>query len=164
MAEPFAIPDDLAARWRPLSVAEQATADVLLGDASAYIRVEVSDVDERIAAVPQCLDPAVPRMIVCAMVKRAMLAPVDQGAVSAEQQTAGPFSQSLTFSNPNGDLYLTSRERKMLMASGQQAFTVSMSPESPISTHALSCSLRFGALQCSCGVDIAGAPIFGGGL
>lgn len=163
MAEPFAIPDDLAARWRPLSATERATAETLLGDASAYIRVEVSDVDERIAAVPQCLDPAVPRMIVCAMVKRAMLAPVDQGAAAAVQQTAGPFSQSTTFANPTGDLYLTSRERKMLMASGQQAFTVSMSSESLISAHALSCSLRFGALRCSCGVDIAGVPIFGGG-
>lgn len=164
MVAPFATSDDLAARWRPLSASEQSMATVLLGDASAYIRVEFADVDERIAATPQCLDPAVPRMIVCAMVKRAMLAPVDQGAATAVQQTAGPFSQSTTFANPTGDLYLTSRERKMLTASGQQAFTVSMSAESPLAAHALSCSLRFGALQCSCGADIAGVPIFGGGL
>lgn len=160
MAESFATPDDLAARWRPLTEVEIAQAIVLLEDASARIRVEFPDVDARIAAVPQELDPAIPRMIVCAMVKRSMLAPSDQGAAASVQQSAGPYSQSTTFANPTGDLYLTSGERRMLKGSPQQAFTVSMSSHSG-RAHAISCSLRFGATYCSCGSDIAGFPIYG---
>lgn len=160
MAEPFATPEDLAARWRPLSADEEVMAGVLLGDASARIRVEFPDVDDRLSAVPPELDPAVPRMIVCAMVKRAMLASTDQGVAASIQQTAGPYSQSTTFANPTGDLYLTSGERRMLKGSPQQAFTVSMS--SPSTNHAPWCSLDFGALYCSCGADIAGFPIYGG--
>lgn len=161
MAESFATVEDLEKRWRPLTEDEKGTATALLEDASVQIRAEFTDVDERINATPPLLDAAVPRMIVCAMVKRAMLAPVDQAPVSAQQQSAGPFSQSNTFANPMGDLYLTSRERKMLTSSGQVAFTVSMSSEPLIAAHALSCSLRFGATYCSCGVSIAGFPIYG---
>lgn len=160
MAESFATPEDLAARWRPLTTEEQAVALVLLEDASARIRVEFPDVDARIAADPQGLDPAVPRMIVCAMVKRAMLAGTDQAVAASIQQTAGPYSQSTTFANPTGDLYLTSGERRMLKGSPQQAFTVSMASGYG-RAHAISCSLRFGATYCSCGSDIAGFPIYG---
>lgn len=161
MAESFATPDDLAARWRPLTEAESAQALVLLEDASARIRVEFPDVDARIAAVPQELDPAIPRMIVCAMVKRSMLAGTDQAVAASIQQTAGPYSQSTTYANPTGDLYLTSGERRMLKGSPQQAFTVSMSSGPEIGTHAISCSLRFGATYCSCGSVLAGFPIYG---
>lgn len=161
MAESFATPDDLAARWRPLESDERAMAEVLLEDASARVRVEFPDVDARIAAVPQELDPAVPRMIVCAMVKRAMLAPSDQGVAASVQQSAGPYSQSTTFANPNGDLYLTSGERRMLKGSPQQAFTVSTSSGPEVGAHAISCSLRFGATYCSCGSVLAGFPIYG---
>lgn len=160
MAESFATPEDLAARWRPLATEEQALALVLLEDASARIRVEFPDVDARIAADPQELDPAVPRMIVCAMVKRAMLAGTDQAVAASIQQTAGPYSQSTTFANPTGDLYLTSGERRMLKGSPQAAYTVSMSA-APLAVHAVWCSLTFGALYCSCGADLAGRPIFG---
>ena len=132
MAEPFATIDDLEKRWRPLTTAERPRADTLLEDASAQLRVECRDLDARLTITPPAtvpdLDPAVPRRVVCAMVKRAMLAPVDQGAVTAEQQTAGPFSQSLTFSNPNGDLYLTKAERKLLGCDGQKAFMIDTAP------------------------------------
>lgn len=40
------------------------------------------------------------------------------------------------------------------------AFAIDMVPGIG-SIHDLACSLRFGALYCSCGVDIAGKPIFG---
>lgn len=162
MGVPYATTADLVARWRPLTVSETGTATVLLGDASVKIRAEFPDVDERIAADPQTLDPDVPKMVVCAMVKRAMLAGTDEAVAASVQEAAGPFSRSTTFVNPTGDLYLTSAERRMLRTRVQQAFTVRMGYEA--SQHLPWCASMFGALYCSCGVDIAGTPIFEGGV
>ena len=132
MATAFASATDLAARWRPLSAAEEDTADTLLGDASAILRAECPDLDARLTVVPPLLDPDLPKMIVCAMVKRAMIAGVDVEGVTNTQQTAGPFSQSMTYSNPMGNLYLTKTERKLLGCGGQRAFTVDMTPRQPV--------------------------------
>lgn len=128
MGATYATVSDLVDRWRPLSPAEEERAGTLLADAAVRIRVECPDVDERLAAVPPGLDPAVPLIVSCEMVKRAMLAPVDQAPMQQMQQTAGPFSQSGTFVNPTGDLYLTRAERRMLGCGGQRATSVSMAP------------------------------------
>lgn len=126
MAEPFAKAFDLVSRWRPLSTDEQARADLLLADASAVIRAECPDVDARLTATSPSLDPALPTMIACAMAKRAMIAGADTAGVGSVQQTAGPFSQLQTFSNPMGNLYLTKVERRLLGCGGQRAATVPM--------------------------------------
>lgn len=165
MADPFATPDDLAKRWRPLDSDETERATELLSDASAVIRTECPGIDAKITPVPPAtepeLDPGIPKMIVCAMVKRAMLVANDADGVSATQQTAGPFSQSLTFSNPMGNLYLTKAEKRLLGCVAQEAFTVPMSTV-PTVVHAPWCSLMFGATYCSCGAYIAGTPIYEG--
>lgn len=144
----FATSDDLEIRWRPLTPTERDAADELLGDASAILRAECSGIDERIG--DGRLDPAVPRMVVCAMVKRSMIAG-DMGAgVSSHQQTAGPFSQSLSFTNPTGDLYLTKAERKRIGCGGQHAFTIdTTAPRTR--THEAWCALNTGATFCTCG-------------
>lgn len=126
---PFATAADLAARWRTLSTAEQATATTLLGDASNLILSEcptanvVDDSDAAEVANRQLLL----KRIVCAVVKRAMIGGGEMAGVSQHQQTAGPFSQNMSFSNPMGDLYLTKPERRSLPCGSQTAFTVSMS-------------------------------------
>ena len=51
--------------------------------------------------------------VCCAMVARALSADGLEG-VTTQQQTAGPYSFSLTRQNPMGDLYLTSAERRAL--------------------------------------------------
>jgi hypothetical protein len=133
MADAFATPEDLEKRWRPLLGPERDRAETLLGDASVMLRAEYPDLTARTTAVPPALpelDPAVPLMVVCKMVKRSMLAAVDQPPVSAQQQSAGPFAQSLTFSNPTGDLYLSKAERRMLGYGGQEAFTIDISRRS----------------------------------
>lgn len=155
----FAEVTDLEARWRPLTIAEQARATVLLEDASAMLRVEMPTIDARLAATPPTLDLQIPKIIVCKMVKRAMQAGDEGAGVGSLQQTAGPFSQSTTFSNPMGDLYLTKAERKMLGAGGTAAFSID-TRAGLCGTHLPWCSSMFGALYCSCGVDIAGYPIF----
>ena len=133
MADAFATPEDLEKRWRPLLGPERDRAATLLEDASVMLRAEFPDITARTTAVPPALpelDPAVPRIVVCKMVKRSMLASVDQPPVTAQQQSAGPYAQSLTFANPTGDLYLTKAERRMLGYGGQEAFTIDVSPRS----------------------------------
>lgn len=157
----FAEVADLEARWRPMtSAAETARATVLLADASAILRAEVPGIDARLTAVPPTLDADIPKMIVCKMVKRAMLAGADSDAVASLQQTAGPYSQSTTFANPTGDLYLTKAERKLLGGGGASAYSIDTRVNC-YTPHVPWCSLHFGG-TCSCGVNIAGFPVHEG--
>ncbi|WP_051179725.1 Gp19/Gp15/Gp42 family protein [Nocardia concava] len=122
----FATYTDLAAYWRPLTPEEQAKATTLLDYAASIIRAEWPDIDARITAG---FDPKLPKLVSLAMVKRAMLASNAEG-VSATSQTAGPYAQSQTFTNPTGNLYLTASERRMLSPGGtrRKAFTVNTMP------------------------------------
>lgn len=127
MLVPFANTYDIEARWRPLSDAETARATTLLRDASALIRAERPTVDAMMFA--QTMDEQVPRMIAVAMVKRAMVGGEDAQGVQSQQQTAGPFSQQFTFSNPSGDLYLTRGEKRLLSGARKgHAFAVDLMP------------------------------------
>lgn len=118
--EPFATVDDLQKRWRDLEVDEIPRAAVLLIDASNIIRSEsgssYNDPDELVSDVLEA--------VTCEMVKRAMLSPIDRPAVNSWQQGAGPYNESLSFTNPSGDLYLLASERKRLGIGTQKAFTI----------------------------------------
>lgn len=114
---PFAAVNELEERWRPLSDAERETAHALLLDASQLI------VDEDPAAASA--NEATLRRVVCAMVRRAMMAPGGIG-VETMQQGAGPFQQSVKYANPAGDLYLTRQERRALGMLRQRAFEVDL--------------------------------------
>ncbi|MDU1018173.1 MAG: Gp19/Gp15/Gp42 family protein [Clostridium perfringens] len=101
---PFATVSDLEARWRGLSEAEQGRAAVLLGDASALIR-------DTIPGWGQVSNQTL-LAICCAVVRRAMSVDVDlPDGVSSFNETAGPFTQQMSFANPTGDLYLTRAEK-----------------------------------------------------
>lgn len=115
MADPFATHTDVEARWRPLSDAEDAVADILAIDASDMVRERWSNVDDRIAAGTLTAD-ALTR-IVAQMVKRAMIAG-DALGLESRSQAVGPFSVSDKFSNPNGNLYLTSADVAYLDGAG----------------------------------------------
>lgn len=110
-AEPYATTADLVSRWRPLSDSDEAVAAVLLSDASFWVRqwfpVETARIDNAAA------DGTGARILVCAMVKRAMLAANDDG-MSSETQAYGPFSHTRAFSNPQGNLYITAAECEMI--------------------------------------------------
>ena len=105
----FATSADLAERWRPLEGDEAALADTLLEDAGLMLRqyVSVDGADE------QRLDAL--RMVSCNLVKRAMVAS-SSSAFGVDQTTAnmGPFSQTMHFINPSGDLYISAVEKAML--------------------------------------------------
>ena len=107
----YATVEDLASRWRALDASEESRADVLLEDAAvvidSYLRGKVASEDAL-------------RVVSCNMVKRAMDA--DMSGVSQQTETAGPYSQTFTWANPNGDMYLTKRERDMLGPKGRAGF------------------------------------------
>lgn len=122
LTPPFAIPADLVDRWRPLSVAEEERASVLLGDASQMI------LDEDTHGVLSALtEPTATHVrIVCKMVERAMGTPVDSPPVTQFSQTMGPFTEQGTLPGPSGDLYLTKAERRQLGFSRQRAGSSAM--------------------------------------
>lgn len=121
--EAYATTEQLASRWRVLDDVETARANILLLDASVILAtmcaqsgIEIDDADEIQALAIES--------IVCEMVKRAMLAPLDEAPMKQYSQTAGSYSESGTFVNPTGDLYLTSSEQKRLGLGKQRLFSV----------------------------------------
>jgi len=129
MADPFATAVDVAARWRPLDSAESAVADLLCADASDMIRSRWPDVDSRIAA--GTLSALSLTRVVAGMVKRAMIVGDSEG-LESRQQTAGPFSVSDKFSNPNGNLYFNSEDLRLLEGrTARRAFAVDLSSGVP---------------------------------
>lgn len=88
------------------------------------------------------------------------------GATQGEQQTAGPFGVQRTFVPAARRAMFWPSELEQLQdicGSTEQgdAFVVDTAPTSGYAgLHAPWCSWHFGALYCSCGVDIAGYPLF----
>jgi hypothetical protein len=122
----FADAEELQVRWRPFtSDAERARAVALLGVASRLIRSQVPDVDARIAA--GTLDPMLVGDVAVDVVRRAMV-----GGVPGAQQsstTVDGVSQSYTYGNPMGNLYVTSDElRRIARSAGGRAFSISLIP------------------------------------
>jgi hypothetical protein len=109
----YATVADLEARYGEVPVELADRAAVLLGDAATIIDARVA-VDISDQALMERL-----RYVSCAMVNRALeAAEADAYGVSTTSYTMGPFTQSATFSNPGGDLYLTSGELRLLGAAG----------------------------------------------
>lgn len=112
---PFAISQDVANRWRPLTAEELSIVDTLILDASDIIRVRFPDVDARI--VSGALAQSTVVRVVSGMVRRAMLNRDSEG-ITQGSETVGPFAHSQTFANPNGNLYLSADDIRALELDG----------------------------------------------
>lgn len=121
--ETFATITDLQSRWRALSDIEKTRAETLLIDASVIIATMCAQSSITIDTTDE-LQTMTLEAITCEMVKRAMLSPIDQAPMSNYSQTAGSYSESGTFVNPTGDLYLTSSEKKRLGIGKQHMFSI----------------------------------------
>lgn len=122
---PFATTDDVAARWRTLTDAEETVAETLLDDASDMIRERWTDVDTRLES--GALRASSLRRIVALMVKRALKA-VDADGLASQAQSAGPFQVNNTFANPEGNLFLRAQDIALLDGSARgRAFGVDLS-------------------------------------
>lgn len=109
----FARYTDIEARWRTLTAEEQTKATTLLGDASVILAglVAVDAEDERQAGLL--------KQVCCSMVIRSMVASASSAyGVDELSATMGPFGQTAHFANPNGDMYLTKLEKRLLGIGG----------------------------------------------
>ena len=107
----YATVDDLAQRWKCMSATEQERAAVLLDDAAVIIDALLMS-----KGISEA-NPAAAKMVSCSMVRRAMMQS-DTGMMGITQGTvsADIYSQTMTFANPSGDMYLTASERRTLGA------------------------------------------------
>ena len=108
----FAEVSDIEARWRSLSADEKSRAGVLIEDASAMLSALVN-VDANDQQQAELLNTVCCNMVIRAMAQSGM----DTFGVSQSAITAGPYTQSFSYSNPSGDMYLTKLERKLLKVS-----------------------------------------------
>ena len=123
-AEPFATWQDVEARWRTLTPAEQMLADTLAGDASLILRGAFGDIDSRIAS--GSLDSGAAVAVVAQMVKRAMMAASIPDGAKSVQESVGPVSYSVSYENAAGNLFLTAVDRELLGGSLPRARSVRM--------------------------------------
>ena len=106
---PYATIADIEARWRTLSADERTRAEVLISDASNML-AKLVNVDDSDAEQASLLNT-----VCCNMVIRAMSATsMDTFGVSQTSVTAGPYTQSYSYANPSGDMYLTKFEKRLL--------------------------------------------------
>lgn len=111
--QPFATVTDLADGWRTLTTDELARATSLLVRASAMI---ASELDRAGIAWPPTTEPLATNLVTvtCDVVRRAMSVPTDFQPVSQYTQSAVGYSETMSYSNPNGDLFLTAQEKSSL--------------------------------------------------
>lgn len=104
----FANVTDIESRWRELTDEEAARANALLEDASnilgALVEVDPDDREQEASLRQVCAN----------MVIRAMGSPSDMFGASSATITAGAYSQTVNYSAPSGDLYLTKMEKRLL--------------------------------------------------
>lgn len=104
--------DDLEERYRALTSDERIRAQQLLVDASAMLLTELKSAGKTLDETDEVQQVAV-KAVCCNMVKRV----IANGLGADYTQTtvsAGDYSQSATFANPTGDMYITKQERRML--------------------------------------------------
>lgn len=104
----YATVEDVEGRWHSLTSDEQERCALMLNDAAVAIDMLTTVGESKLEAA---------KIVSCNMVIRAMAASDSQndafGATSVTT-TAGPYSQSVSFANPSGDLYFTKLDKKML--------------------------------------------------
>ena len=106
----YATVAELEARYGELTDERQEQAAVLLDDAAVLI--------DAMATVDEAHEAAA-KVVSCAMVNRALTAyESDMYGITQQTMTAGSYSQSMSYTNPSGDLYMTGTEKAMLGISG----------------------------------------------
>lgn len=116
----FATVTELMESWKALSLEEQARAEVLLLQASNYLRQVAfnnnQDLDDNIEADSTGVYEANVKTIVMSAVQRSLASPIDMmPEASSWSQSATPYSESMSFSgNVSSTLYFKDKELKLL--------------------------------------------------
>ena len=124
MAKPsetsFATVEELESSWKPLTLDEQARAEVLLLQASNYLRQIAynngQDIDDNINADPSGVYEANVKMVIMAASQRSLASPLDMMPdASSWSQSATPYSEAMSFAgNVSSTLYFKEKELKLL--------------------------------------------------
>ncbi|GAP53712.1 hypothetical protein AHiyo6_02770 [Arthrobacter sp. Hiyo6] len=126
MAADYATVADLKLHWSALPSTSEVDAQQKLHEASVEVRGNFPDLDARIMA--GSMDPDIAKLVVCRMVKRALDVSEEAPAAGFEtiQFGSGPFSMGGKVLNPDGNLYLTAADKKLLGRSRprRQAWTI----------------------------------------
>lgn len=116
----FATVDDLTKFWKAPDDTDRA--NYLLELASNRLRLIATnysiDIDSKIAASYAYKSTA--QWVIMEAVKRAILTPTDAAPANSIQETAGPYSQNIVFTNPSGDLWFKKSELSDLGLYGNQ--------------------------------------------
>jgi hypothetical protein len=96
-----------------------------------------------------------------AIIRGAVLRWNDAGTGVLQQQGAGPFQQTIDTRQTRRQLFWPSEieQLRKLCETSSGAFGID-TLSTDVTWHADVCSLAFGALDCSCGGDIAGFPLY----
>jgi Gp19/Gp15/Gp42-like protein len=119
----YANADDLAVFWKTLTGGDIDRANSLLKLASNRLRTISTqqghgNMDDLVNGDPAYFNTV--QWVVMEAAKRAMLTPTDQQPVNSFQQTAGPYSENLVYTNPAGDLWFKKTELHDLGLYGNQ--------------------------------------------
>lgn len=129
----FATVEELMASWKTLTLDEQSRAEVLLLQASNYLRQVAynnnKDIDDNIAGDPSGVYEANVKTVVISAVQRSLASPLDMMPDASQwSQSATPYSESMSFSgNVSSTLYFKDKELKLLglgSVSGRQGVGV----------------------------------------
>ena len=103
----YATLEDIEARRGVLDPDEREKAAALLDDAAVILdALVISNGSEE--------QETLLNLVSCNMVIRALSTTPDAYGVSSLSTTAGVYSESLQYSNPSGDMYLTKLEKRLL--------------------------------------------------
>ncbi len=100
----FAKPEDLKLVWSGYSELDESRASALLSLVSSVIRSQ-ANADE--------IEPDILKLVTCRVVSR-MLQSDGMPGVTQESWGASPYSGSVSYANPSGDIYLTKFEKELL--------------------------------------------------
>lgn len=145
-------PDDLAPFTDPPIPIDRAAA--MIADAMAMAALVAPCITEDTFAFPDAAK---------AVIRGAILRWNDAKTGAITKQSAGSFSLEIDSTQRRNGLYWPSEIEQlqgMCKGASDGAFSVD-TLGSDLTIHGETCSLRFGALYCSCGADIAGFPLWG---
>lgn len=130
MAADYSTLAALKAHWPALPVADEPEAAQKIHEASIEVRGNYPDLDYRLTLplTDGGMDPEIPKLVVNRMVKRAMAsddAGTPQGFETVQFGT-GPFTMGGKVLNPDGNVYLSAADKRLLATSrpARKAFTV----------------------------------------
>lgn len=122
----YATLEDLKRHWPGLSADRDSEATQKLHEAAIEVHALYPDIDSRLESA--ALDWDVVQLVVVRMVKRAMDVSGDTPTAGFEsfQFATGPFSMGGKVHNPDGNLYLTAADKRLLSSPRQarRAFTI----------------------------------------